>query len=58
MEIRYIQAPYIPQPIVTIKGKVPRVKPAKRKDVPLMYRKSIWLLVCNRFNKHTKYERK
>ena len=33
----YIQAPYIATPITVIKGKAPRIKRAKRKDVPIEY---------------------
>lgn len=35
----YIQAPYIPKAITITKGKVPRVKRAKREEVPEFYRK-------------------
>jgi hypothetical protein len=35
----YIQAPYIPKAITITKGKVPRVKRAKRNEVPEFYRK-------------------
>lgn len=34
----YIQSPSTPQPIAITKGKVPRVKPAKRDEVPKDYR--------------------
>lgn len=35
----YIQAPYITAPIIYIGGKIPRIKPAKRNEVPEFYRK-------------------
>lgn len=35
----YIQAPSTPHPVTITKGKVPRVKPAKREEVPEFYRK-------------------
>lgn len=39
MKANYIYAPQIFKPIITTKGKVPRVKPAKWHEVPEFYRK-------------------
>ena len=40
MENNYIQAPQTSQHITYIKGKAPRVKHARRREVPKEYRKS------------------
>lgn len=39
METNYIKAPQSTQPITITNGKVPRVKRAKREEVPEAYRK-------------------
>lgn len=39
MKTHYIKEPQPMNPIIVTKGKVPRVKPAKREEVPEFYRK-------------------
>lgn len=36
------------------KGKVPRIRKAKRSEVPPMYRKNIWLIIRNTFSNNRK----
>ena len=54
----YITYPMPFTPITWHKGKAPRVRKAKRNEVPPMYRKNIWLQLRNRFSTNQKYERK
>ena len=44
MQANYIQVPYTSQPITYHKGKVKRVRHAKRKDVPEFYRKDRFIV--------------
>lgn len=49
MQTNYIQAAYTPQPITYHKGKVKRIKHAKRKDVPELYRKDRFIVRLIKF---------
>ena len=48
-----------PMPFASItyhKGKVPRIRKAKRSEVPPMYRKNIWLQLRNKFSNNQKFK--